>query len=123
VYGLSFYTLSFSGVKNIWGPVLHSLKNNIEKPLNTVLIVSWHAPHSLGRWLADRENEGNSLFRKFTVSKPHRLPEDIFCLRAAKSAIVGWPSKFLLCLPDLGHLVGRWMLVKPHGEPQKARSG
>jgi hypothetical protein len=42
---------------------------------------------------------------------------------AAKSAIVGWPTKFLLCLPDLGHLVGRWMLVKPHGEPQRARSG
>jgi metallo-beta-lactamase family protein len=37
------------------GRILHHLKNNIENPLNTVLIVSWQAPETLGRRLADRE--------------------------------------------------------------------
>lgn len=37
------------------GRILHHLKNNIENPKNTILIVSWQAPHTLGRHLADRE--------------------------------------------------------------------
>ena len=39
------------------GRILHHLKNNIENPLNTVLIVSWQAPHTLGRRLADQEEQ------------------------------------------------------------------
>lgn len=37
------------------GRILHHLRNNIENPRNTILIVSWQAPHTLGRRLADRE--------------------------------------------------------------------
>lgn len=37
------------------GRILHHLKNNIEDPRNTVLIVSWQAPNTLGRRLADKE--------------------------------------------------------------------
>ncbi|OGX22121.1 MAG: hypothetical protein A3K54_02910 [Omnitrophica WOR_2 bacterium RBG_13_44_8] len=37
------------------GRILHHLRNNIENPKNTVLIVSWQAPYTLGRRLADRE--------------------------------------------------------------------
>jgi metallo-beta-lactamase family protein len=37
------------------GRILHHLKNNIENPRNTVMIVSWQAPHTLGRRIADRE--------------------------------------------------------------------
>lgn len=39
------------------GRILHHLRNNIEDPRNTVLIVSWQAPYTLGRRLADREPE------------------------------------------------------------------
>lgn len=39
------------------GRVLHHIKNNIENPQNTICIVSWQAPHTLGRRLADREPE------------------------------------------------------------------
>lgn len=46
--------LSASGMAET-GRILHHLKNNIENPRNTVLIVSWQAPHTLGRRLADRE--------------------------------------------------------------------
>jgi metallo-beta-lactamase family protein len=46
--------ISASGMAET-GRILHHLKNNIENPRNTVLIVSWQAPHTLGRRLADRE--------------------------------------------------------------------
>ncbi len=39
------------------GRILHHLKHNIENPRNTILIVSWQAPHTLGRRLAEREPE------------------------------------------------------------------
>ncbi len=39
------------------GRILHHLKNNIEDPKNTILIVSWQAPDTLGRHLADREKQ------------------------------------------------------------------
>ena len=46
--------ISASGMAET-GRILHHLKNNIEDPRNTVLIVSWQAPHTLGRRLAERE--------------------------------------------------------------------
>lgn len=48
--------ISASGMAET-GRILHHLKNNIEDPKNTVLIVSWQAPHTLGRRLADRETQ------------------------------------------------------------------
>ncbi len=48
--------ISASGMAET-GRILHHLKNNIENPRNTILIVSWQAPHTLGRRLADRETE------------------------------------------------------------------
>lgn len=46
--------ISASGMAET-GRILHHLRNNIENPLNTVCIVSWQAPYTLGRRLADRE--------------------------------------------------------------------
>jgi metallo-beta-lactamase family protein len=37
------------------GRIRHHLKYNIEDPRNTILIVSWQAPETLGRRLAERE--------------------------------------------------------------------
>jgi metallo-beta-lactamase family protein len=48
--------ISASGMAEA-GRVLHHIKNNIENPKNTICIVSWQAPHTLGRRLADREEE------------------------------------------------------------------
>jgi len=63
--------ISASGMAEA-GRILHHLRNNIENPLNTVLIVSWQAPHTLGRRLADRERQvrifGETFERKAEVA-------------------------------------------------------
>jgi metallo-beta-lactamase family protein len=46
--------ISASGMAET-GRILHHLRNNIENPRNTICIVSWQAPYTLGRRLADRE--------------------------------------------------------------------
>jgi len=48
--------ISASGMAET-GRILHHLKNNIENPKNMVCIVSWQAPDTLGRRLADREKQ------------------------------------------------------------------
>ncbi len=48
--------ISASGMAET-GRILHHLKNNIENPNNTIMIVSWQAPYTLGRRLAEREKQ------------------------------------------------------------------
>ena len=54
--------ISASGMAET-GRILHHLRNNIENPSNTILIVSWQAPYTLGRRLADREKVVQDLWR------------------------------------------------------------
>lgn len=58
--------ISASGMAEM-GRILHHLRNNIEDPRNTVCIVSWQAPHTLGRRLADREKRVKIFGEPFTV--------------------------------------------------------
>ena len=58
--------ISASGMAET-GRILHHLKNNIENPLNTVCIVSWQAPHTLGRRLADRDKQVKIFGEPYTV--------------------------------------------------------
>src|SRR5690606_12453366 len=46
--------ISASGMAEA-GRILHHLKNNIEDPRNTILIVGWMAPHTLGRRLVEKQ--------------------------------------------------------------------
>ncbi|MBK9210012.1 MAG: MBL fold metallo-hydrolase [Anaerolineales bacterium] len=50
--------ISASGMAET-GRIVHHIKNNIENPKNTICIVSWQAPNTLGRRLADREPQVN----------------------------------------------------------------
>jgi len=58
--------ISASGMAEA-GRILHHLRNNIEDPKNTVCIVSWQAPHTLGRRLADREKQIKIFGEPYTV--------------------------------------------------------
>ena len=62
--------ISASGMAET-GRILHHLRNNIEDARNTILIVGWQAPYTLGRRLADREKKvkifGETFIRKAQV--------------------------------------------------------
>lgn len=58
--------ISASGMAET-GRILHHLKNNIGDPKNTVCIVSWQAPYTLGRRLADREKHVKIFGEPYTV--------------------------------------------------------
>ena len=62
--------ISASGMAET-GRILHHLKNNIENPRTTVCIVSWQAPDTLGRRLADREKQVK-IFGESTMSSGDR---------------------------------------------------
>ena len=49
------------------GRILHHLRHNIENSRNTILIVSWQAPNTLGRRLADREKQVRIFGEDFSV--------------------------------------------------------
>jgi metallo-beta-lactamase family protein len=57
--------ISASGMAEA-GRILHHLRNNIENPKNTILIVGWQAPYTLGRRLADREKRIKIFGEAFT---------------------------------------------------------
>jgi metallo-beta-lactamase family protein len=84
---LEFKTLSYTrsvedskAINNVKGPaiiisasgmaengrILHHLRNNIEDSRNTILIVSWQAPYTLGRRLAERERQVKIFGETFT---------------------------------------------------------
>jgi len=50
------------------GRILHHLKNNIEDRRNTILIVGWQAPNTLGRRLADRQPQVKIFGEAYSVN-------------------------------------------------------
>ena len=58
--------ISASGMAEV-GRILHHLIRNIEDPRSTICIVSWQAPHTLGRRLADREKQVRIFGEEYTV--------------------------------------------------------
>ncbi len=74
--------ISASGMAEA-GRILHHLGNNIENPRNTVLIVGWQAPYTLGRRLADREKRIKIFGEAFTRRAEVDTIGGLLCARRA----------------------------------------
>lgn len=94
------------------GRILHHLKNNIEDPRNTILIVSWQAPDTLGRRLADRETKVR-IFGETYTRRAEVVTIGGFSAHAGQNFLVEYAQNTLASLKGLA-------LV--HGEPHAAQS-
>lgn len=92
------------------GRILHHLKNNIEDPHNTVLIVGWQAPDTLGRRLVEKAETVRIFGEEY-----HRRSEVVvlngFSGHADHKNLVEWAGAFKR-RPEQVFLV--------HGEPDAA---
>ena len=70
--------ISASGMAET-GRILHHLKNNIENPRNTVLIVGWQAPDTLGRRLKEQTSRCVSLERLYDVRAEVETIDGLIC--------------------------------------------
>ncbi len=94
------------------GRILHHLKHNIEDPRNTVLIVGFQAPNTLGRRLVERRPEVRILGRTFA------LKAEVVVLNGLSSH-----ADHAELLRDLGPLAGTARHVRlVHGEPERAEA-
>lgn len=101
--------ISASGMAET-GRILHHLKNNIEDPRNTVCIVSWQAPDTLGRRLAEREKQVK------IFGEPYRVRAEV----ATIGGLSGHAGQDLLTryASNVKDTVKKVFLV--HGEPVPA---
>ncbi|MCH1570245.1 MAG: MBL fold metallo-hydrolase [Longimicrobiales bacterium] len=58
------------------GRILHHLRNNVEDPKNTVMMVGFCAPHTLGRRIVERRREVK------IFGEPHRLRAEVEVMNA-----------------------------------------
>jgi metallo-beta-lactamase family protein len=83
--------ISASGMAEA-GRVRHHIKNNIEDDRNTILIVGWCAPHTLGSHLASGHKEVN------IFGEPHKVRAtvetiDAFSGHADRNELRGWAEQ------------------------------
>ena len=90
-----------------FGRVLHHLKNNIEDPRNTVLIVGYQAEHTLGRRIVEKQKIVN------IFGDPYHLRSDVYTIEAFS----GHADR-----SDILDYIGRVEKIKKvflvHGEPE-----
>ena len=101
--------ISASGMAET-GRIVHHIKNNIENPKNTICIVSWQAPNTMGRRLADREPEVN-IFGEVYKRK---------CDVATIGGLSGHAGQDLLMKYALGVKDSMKRLFLVHGEEKQA---
>ena len=73
------------------GRIRHHLRNNISDSKNTILIVSWQAPETLGRRLADREKEVRIFGEPFKV-RARVATINGYSAHAGQDALVQWAT-------------------------------
>ena len=103
--------ISASGMAET-GRILHHLKNNIEDPKNTILIVSYQAPETLGRRLVEKAHSVRIFGETYTL-RAEVVSISGFSAHAGRDMLI----EYALATKDT---LKRVMLV--HGEPDAARS-
>jgi len=88
------------------GRILHHLKNNVENPDNTVLIVGFQAKHTLGRRIVERQRELRILGKTYELNAQVRVLNS-FSAHAGKTELVEFGKRFKDC---------RAKVVLVHGE-------
>jgi metallo-beta-lactamase family protein len=104
-----YVVISASGMAET-GRILHHLKNHIGDSRNTILIVSWQAPHTLGRRLADQEKE-IKIFGKKYVRRAEVVTINGFSAHAGQDGLLAYTNATKDTLKKV-------FLV--HGEPRGA---
>ncbi len=84
--------ISASGMAEA-GRILHHLKNNVEDPRNTILIVGWQAPNTLGRRIVEKQPE----LKIFGETYKLRAQVEVingFSAHADRSELLDWAGHF-----------------------------
>ena len=84
--------ISASGMAEA-GRILHHLKNNIEDPRNTILIVGWQAPNTLGRRLVEGQPKVRILGEEY-VLKADVVTINGLSAHADHSELLDWTGHF-----------------------------
>lgn len=75
------------------GRILHHLKNNVEDPRNTILIVGWQAPDTLGRRLVEKQPRLNILGEQYELRAQVATMNGLSA-HADRSELLDWASHF-----------------------------
>ncbi|MBI3244168.1 MAG: MBL fold metallo-hydrolase [Chloroflexi bacterium] len=94
------------------GRILHHLRNNIENPRNTILIVSWQAPNTLGRRLVEKEPRVKIFGETFNLKAQVEVING-FSAHADQTGLLEW------ALALKGRLKKVFLV---HGEPEPANA-
>lgn len=84
--------ISASGMAEA-GRILHHLKNNIEDPRNTILIVGWQAPHTLGRRIVEKQSEVKIFGESYRL-KAQVTTINGFSAHADRDELLAWTGHF-----------------------------
>jgi metallo-beta-lactamase family protein len=101
--------ISASGMAET-GRIVHHIRNNIGNPKNTICIVSWQAPNTMGRRLADRAPEVN------IFGEVHKRKCDV----ATIGGLSGHAGQDLLVKYAMGVKDSARQIFLVHGEERQA---
>ncbi len=94
------------------GRILHHLKNNIENPLNTVLIVGWQAVNTLGRKIEEKWPQVTIFGEPYDLNCQVEVFDE-FSAHADRNDLIDWVIKGK----------DRWQKIfVVHGEPSASQS-
>jgi metallo-beta-lactamase family protein len=103
--------ISASGMAEA-GRIQHHLKNNIEDPRNTVLIVGWQAPNTLGRYIVEKQETVKIFGERYHLRAQVKTING-FSAHGDRNEMLDW-VKAMDTLPRKAFVV--------HGDPEPAQA-